>query len=53
MAVEAIDQPVPLAHLPPEEVHALQGAPPEVRQSRIKDYITVFLIMVIVRIVFF
>ncbi|KAK1649161.1 hypothetical protein QYE76_066966 [Lolium multiflorum] len=26
---QAIDEAVPLAKLPPEEVHALQGAPPE------------------------
>ncbi|KAK1662710.1 hypothetical protein QYE76_050869 [Lolium multiflorum] len=44
---------VPLVQLPPEEVHALQGAPPEVRPSRVKDYIIAFLIVVIVRIVFF
>jgi hypothetical protein len=49
MAVEAIDQPVPLAHLPPVARHALQGAP-EVHQSQIKDYIIVFLIFVIMRI---
>ncbi|KAK1613134.1 hypothetical protein QYE76_036807 [Lolium multiflorum] len=53
MVDQAIDQPVPLAHLPSEEVHALQGAPPEVHQSRVKDYIIVFLIVVIVRILFF
>ena len=53
MADQAIDQPVPLAHLPSEEVHALQGAPPEVRQSRVKDYIIVSLIVVIVMILFF
>jgi hypothetical protein len=52
MAVEAIDQLVPLAHLPPEAVHALQGAA-KVRQSRVKDYTIVFLIVVIVRILFF
>ena len=52
MAVEAIDQPVPLAQLLPETVHALQGAP-EVRDRRVKDYIIVFLIVVIVRILFF
>ena len=52
MAVEAINQPVPLAHLPPEAVHALQGAL-GVRRSRVKDYIIVFLIVVIVRILFF
>ncbi|KAK1695255.1 hypothetical protein QYE76_011952 [Lolium multiflorum] len=49
---QAIDDVVPLAQLPPEEVHALQGAPPEVRPSRVKDYITAFLIVVIVRVVF-
>jgi hypothetical protein len=53
MEVEPIDQPVPLAHLSPEEVHALQGAAPEVRQSRVKDYIIIFLIVVIVRMLFF
>ncbi|KAK1692799.1 hypothetical protein QYE76_009496 [Lolium multiflorum] len=50
---QAIDDAVPLAQLPPEEVHALQGAPPEVRPRRVKDYIIAFLIVVIVRIVFF
>ncbi|KAK1614177.1 hypothetical protein QYE76_019694 [Lolium multiflorum] len=50
---QAIDEAVPLAQLPPEEVHALQGAPPEVRPSRVKDYIIAFLIVVIVRILFF
>jgi hypothetical protein len=49
----AIDEAVSLAQLPPEEVHALQGAPPEVRPSRVKDYIIAFLIVVIVRILFF
>ncbi|KAK1679269.1 hypothetical protein QYE76_040117 [Lolium multiflorum] len=49
----AIDKEVPLAQLPPEEVHALQAAPPEVRPSRVKDYIIAFLIVVIVRILFF
>ena len=49
---QAIDQPVLLAQLPPEAVHALQGAP-EVRDRRVKDYIIVFLIVVIVRILFF
>jgi hypothetical protein len=44
---------VPLAQLPPEEVHALQGAPPEVHPSRVKDYIIAFLIILIVRILFF
>jgi hypothetical protein len=53
MADQVIDELVSLAHLPPEEVHALQGIPPEVRQSRVKDYIIVFLIVVIVRILFF
>ena len=52
MAIEAINQPVPLEQLPLEAVPALQGAP-EVRQSRVKDYIIVFLIVVIVRILFF
>jgi hypothetical protein len=42
-----------LAQLPSEEVHALQGAPPELRLSRVKDYIIAFLIVVIVRILFF
>ena len=50
---QAIDDAVPLAQLPPEEVHALQGAPPKVRPSRVKDYIIAFLIVVIVRILFF
>ncbi|KAK1696000.1 hypothetical protein QYE76_012697 [Lolium multiflorum] len=52
---QAIDEAVPLAQLPPEEGHALQGAPPEVRPIRVKDYIIVFLflIVVIVRILFF
>jgi hypothetical protein len=50
---QAFDEAVPLAQLPPEEVHALQGAPPMVRPSRVKDYIVVFLIVVIVRILFF
>jgi hypothetical protein len=50
---QAIDEPVPLAQLPPKEVHDLQGAPPEVHPSRIKDYIIAFLIVVIVRILFF
>ncbi|KAK1608624.1 hypothetical protein QYE76_032297 [Lolium multiflorum] len=50
---QAIHDAVPLAQLPPEEVQALQGAPPEVRSSRVKDYIIAFLIMVIVRIGFF
>ncbi|KAK1682030.1 hypothetical protein QYE76_042878 [Lolium multiflorum] len=50
---QAIHDAVPLAQLPPEEVQALQGAPPEVRPSRVKDYIIAFLIVVIVRIVFF
>ncbi|XP_051212289.2 uncharacterized protein [Lolium perenne] len=50
---QAIDDAVPLAQLPPEKVHALQGVPPEVRPSRVKDYIIAFLIVVIVRIVFF
>ncbi|KAK1608637.1 hypothetical protein QYE76_032310 [Lolium multiflorum] len=50
---QAIHDAVPLAQLPPEEVQALQGAPPEVRSSRVKDYIIAFLIRVIVRIVFF
>ncbi|KAK1603106.1 hypothetical protein QYE76_037236 [Lolium multiflorum] len=36
---QAIDEAVPLAQLAPEEVYALQGAPPEVRPSRVKDYI--------------
>jgi t-SNARE complex subunit (syntaxin) len=49
---EAIDQPVPLAHLPSEALPALQGAP-EVRKRRVKDFIIVFLIVVIVRILFF
>jgi hypothetical protein len=60
----AIDEAVPLAQLPPEEVHALQrappeevhalqGAPPEVRPTRVKDYFITFLIVVIVRILFF
>ncbi|KAK1682444.1 hypothetical protein QYE76_043292 [Lolium multiflorum] len=49
----AIDEAVPLAQLPPEEVHALQGAPSEVCPSRVKDYIIAFLIVVIVRILFF
>jgi hypothetical protein len=53
MAHQAIDQPVPLARLLLEESHALQGAPPEVRQSRVKDYIIVFLTVVIVMILFF
>jgi hypothetical protein len=48
-----IDEAVPLAQLPPEEVHALQGAPPEVHPSRVKDYIIAFLIILIVRILFF
>ncbi|KAK1627133.1 hypothetical protein QYE76_001448 [Lolium multiflorum] len=47
---QAIDDAVPLAQLPPEEVHALQGEPSEVRPNRVKDYIIGFLI---VRIVFF
>jgi hypothetical protein len=50
---QANDETVPLAQLPPEEVHALQGAPPEVRPNRVKDYIIAFLIVVIVRILFF
>ncbi|XP_047051558.1 uncharacterized protein LOC124656955 [Lolium rigidum] len=50
---QAIDDAVPLAYLPPEEVHALQGAPPEVRHSQVKDYIIAFLIVVIMRIMFF
>lgn len=50
---QAIDEAVPLTQLPPEEVHALQGAPPMVRPSRVKDYIIAFLIVVIVRILFF
>ncbi|KAK1610773.1 hypothetical protein QYE76_034446 [Lolium multiflorum] len=50
---QAIDEAVPLAQLPPEEVHALHGAPSEVRLSRVKDYIIVLLIVVIVRILFF
>ncbi|KAK1653956.1 hypothetical protein QYE76_071761 [Lolium multiflorum] len=50
---QAIDEAVPLAQLPSEEVHALQGAPPEVRPSRVKDFIIAFLIVVIVRILFF
>jgi hypothetical protein len=33
----AIDEAVSLAQLPPEEVHALQGAPPKVHPSRVKD----------------
>jgi hypothetical protein len=41
MAVEANDQLVPLAQLPPEEVHAVQGAL-EVRDRRAKDYIIAF-----------
>ncbi|KAK1687158.1 hypothetical protein QYE76_048006 [Lolium multiflorum] len=49
----AIDEAVPLAQLPPEEVHALQGVPPEVCPSRVKDYTIAFLIVVIMRIVFF
>jgi hypothetical protein len=52
MAVEAIYQLVSLAQLPPEAVHALQGAP-EVRDRRVKEYIIVFLIVVIVRILLF
>jgi hypothetical protein len=52
LAHQAIDEPVPLAQLPLEEVHALQGAPPEVHPSRVKDYIIAFLIVVIVRILF-
>jgi viroplasmin and RNaseH domain-containing protein len=52
MVVEAINQLVPLAHLPSETVHALQGAP-DVRHSRVKEYIIVFLIAVIMRILFF
>jgi hypothetical protein len=52
-ADQAIDELVLLAHLPPEEAHALQGAPLEVCQSRVKDYIIAFLIVVIVRILFF
>ncbi|KAK1605751.1 hypothetical protein QYE76_029424 [Lolium multiflorum] len=50
---QTIDDAVPLAQLLAEEVHALQGAPPEVRHRRVKDYIIAFLIVVIVRIVFF
>ncbi|KAK1642998.1 hypothetical protein QYE76_060803 [Lolium multiflorum] len=50
---QAIDEAVPLAQLPPEEVHALQGAPPMVRPSRVKYYIIAFLIVVIMRILFF
>ncbi|XP_051230055.1 uncharacterized protein [Lolium perenne] len=49
MSIEAIDKLVPLAQLPSEAVPALQGAP-EVRERRVKDFITVFLIVVIVRI---
>jgi hypothetical protein len=52
MSIDAIDKPVPLAQLSPEAVPALQGAP-EVRERRVKDFITVFLIAVIVRILFF
>ncbi|KAK1643459.1 hypothetical protein QYE76_061264 [Lolium multiflorum] len=50
---QAIDEAVPLVQLPPKEVHALQGASPMVRPCRVKDYIIPFLIMVIVRILFF
>ena len=50
---QAIDEAVPLAKLPPEEVHALQRAPPEVRPSQVKDYIIASLIVVIVRTLFF
>ncbi|KAK1618836.1 hypothetical protein QYE76_024353 [Lolium multiflorum] len=50
---QAIDEAMPLAQLPLEVVHALQGAPPMVRPSRVKYYIIAFLIVVIVRILFF
>ena len=53
LADQAIDEPVSLAQLTLEEVHALQGAPLEVRSSRVKDYIIAFPIVVIVRILFF
>jgi hypothetical protein len=52
MKIEAIDQPVPLAQLPPEVVPALQGAP-EVRKRRVKDFIILFLIVRIVTILLF
>ncbi|KAK1683457.1 hypothetical protein QYE76_044305 [Lolium multiflorum] len=37
----AIDEAVPIAQPLLEEVHALQGAPPMVRPSRVKDYIII------------
>jgi hypothetical protein len=49
MAIEAIDQLVSLAQLPPEAVSAVEGAP-EVRERKVKYLIIVFLI---VRILFF
>jgi t-SNARE complex subunit (syntaxin) len=52
MAIEDIDQPVSLAQLLSEAVHALQGAL-EVRERRVKEYIIVFLIIVIMRILLF
>jgi hypothetical protein len=53
LADQAIDELVPLAQLPSEEVRALQGAPRKVRPTRVKDYIIAFLIVVIMRILFF
>ena len=50
---QAIDEAVTLAQLSPEKVHGLQGTPPMVHPSRVKDYIIAFLIVVIVRILFF
>ena len=53
IAIAAIHEAVPLVHLPPEAVADLpmaipEGAP-EVRESRVKDFIIIFPIVVIVR----
>jgi hypothetical protein len=47
LADQDIDELVRLAHLTQEEVHALKEAPAKVRQSQVKGYIIVFLIVVI------
>jgi hypothetical protein len=58
MAIQAMEQPFPLAHGSPEPMSVLVIMPtslaaPEVREIRVKDFIIVFLIIVIVRILWF
>ena len=57
IALAAIHEAVPLAQLPPEAVPddamAIAQGAPQVHESRVKDFIIVFLIVVIVRIVWF